>query len=49
MLAFCMNLFGLVDCLIDGLRDALQRLVGFRTTRSGMELDWLLLYPDIAT
>lgn len=47
MLAFCMNLFGLVDCPVDALHEALHRLVGIRATELGVELDWRLLYLDI--
>ncbi|MEO5629660.1 MAG: methyltransferase domain-containing protein [Thermomonas sp.] len=47
MLAFAGSLFGLVDHPLAELRDALRRLVGFRVTDTGVELDWRLLYIDI--
>lgn len=48
LLAFCGTLFGLVDCPPAELREALQRQVGIRATQAGVELDWRLLYVDIA-
>ena len=47
MLTFAGGLFGLVDYPVTALREALQRHVGFRTTKVGVELDWRLLYIDI--
>lgn len=48
MLSFCGRLFGLVDYPEDELRDALHDLVGVREDAQGVQLDWRLLYIDIA-
>jgi len=47
MLDFCANLFGLQDCPVDALRDALERDVGVDRGPDGVALRWRLLYLDV--
>lgn len=47
MLAFCNDLFGLVDCPPEALRDALAKHVGIVHQDGTVQLAWELLYIDI--
>lgn len=47
MLDFCSGLFGLVDCPLALLRDALDTQVGVRLEGGKAVLDWRLLYVDL--
>lgn len=49
MLDFCNDLFGLVDCPRQALRDALSSHVGFHRQGSQILLEWRLLYADLQT
>ena len=47
MLEFCNDLFGLVDCPRQDLRDALASQIGFHQQGGQILLEWRLLYADL--
>lgn len=47
LLAFCADLFGLVDCPPTTLRSALDDLVGIAEDEGGVALQWRLTYVDM--